>query len=324
MTKGPEEEPPARGPAGRGRGTAVPAWMKQGVGATATSEIDKMPSIPVEEKKEEPDLLAEIFDEREAKDEDLYYSQGRKQRKGKKGKGKGKKRDRSRSPRRGDYEERKGGKGKDAKAWKFGGNEASWRFRGAEASAPGDADLASFAAEANGEEEEAPWKKKAPWQSTIVPATSSTASAKLGAAAKASSLAKPGMPKAGAIAPPAKLGSGLIYAPGFGPNAKGAGKAAPGVGKAMTFGNKWARLNEEDQQDEEEENYEEEEWQEDEEKGRKKRRKRTRRRRIGTSRRKRKTNGRRKKNGRMSRSGMRRTRRRILWTMMSGQKQMRS
>merc|ERR1712070_808628 len=66
--------PPAvsRGPAGRGRGTSMPAWMTAGIGASATAAIDSVaPSIPQEgEEKADSedgseDLLASTFAERD-------------------------------------------------------------------------------------------------------------------------------------------------------------------------------------------------------------------------------------------------------------------
>eukprot|EP00929_Paragymnodinium_shiwhaense_P100126 TRINITY_DN6218_c0_g2_i1.p1 TRINITY_DN6218_c0_g2~~TRINITY_DN6218_c0_g2_i1.p1 ORF type:complete len:1611 (+),score=399.23 TRINITY_DN6218_c0_g2_i1:100-4932(+) len=65
-----EPSPPrSGGPAGRGRGTSLPAWMTSGVGSTSTAVIDSAPSIPEEIKKKqqpEKDLLADIFAERDS------------------------------------------------------------------------------------------------------------------------------------------------------------------------------------------------------------------------------------------------------------------
>ncbi|CAK9113677.1 Hypothetical protein SCF082_LOCUS52681 [Durusdinium trenchii] len=71
----PVEPPPAmpaleiRGPAGRGRGKTIPAWMTQGVGQTATAEIDKKPKIEVKDEDHEKRLasLDELFEERSGK-----------------------------------------------------------------------------------------------------------------------------------------------------------------------------------------------------------------------------------------------------------------
>jgi len=57
-----------QGPAGRGRGTSLPAWMTSGVGATSTAAIDTAaPQLAKEaaQKKPEKDLLAETFKERD-------------------------------------------------------------------------------------------------------------------------------------------------------------------------------------------------------------------------------------------------------------------
>lgn len=63
---------PSRGPAGRGRGTSMPAWMTAGLGNAATAAVDKKPEIPEggaaqesEESSESEDLLAETFAERD-------------------------------------------------------------------------------------------------------------------------------------------------------------------------------------------------------------------------------------------------------------------
>merc|ERR1712087_115849 len=66
MSAGPPE--PTVAPAGRGRGTALPAWMTSGVGGTSTAAIDAAaPQIAAEAaaKKPEKDLLAETFAERD-------------------------------------------------------------------------------------------------------------------------------------------------------------------------------------------------------------------------------------------------------------------
>merc|ERR1711879_136054 len=42
-----DQEIEKRGPAGRGRDSTVPAWMKQGIGQTPTAAIDSAPSIDV-------------------------------------------------------------------------------------------------------------------------------------------------------------------------------------------------------------------------------------------------------------------------------------
>jgi len=66
MSAGPE--PANKGPAGRGRGTALPAWMTSGVGQTSTSTIDAdAPSIAAASAAKEPekDLLADTFNERD-------------------------------------------------------------------------------------------------------------------------------------------------------------------------------------------------------------------------------------------------------------------
>lgn len=85
---------PPEGPAGRGRCTAIPAWMKQGVGNTATSLIDKTPCIPEESKEPETNALDEMFQERiQMNDAELNAAR--------RGKGaKPRAHDRSRSPRR--------------------------------------------------------------------------------------------------------------------------------------------------------------------------------------------------------------------------------
>merc|ERR1712232_116267 len=53
---------------GRGRGTALPAWMTSGVGSTSVSALDAAaPQLAKEaaEKEEEEDLLADVFDDRD-------------------------------------------------------------------------------------------------------------------------------------------------------------------------------------------------------------------------------------------------------------------
>jgi len=112
--------PPVRGPAGRGRGSALPAWMTEGIGNTSAPEPEKKapsgpagrgrgttlpswmtqgvsdevkPSIPDPDAEEEPveiapNILDSIFEERDVGVTDGY--RGRSRSRGRRGKGKGK------------------------------------------------------------------------------------------------------------------------------------------------------------------------------------------------------------------------------------------